>query len=498
MAVPLALPLAPVVVSSGPAATAAAATFFIGSTLHLADTLYGFRRNAPTLPPLTGLDGVATLREMVADALAGARVPVGFPLPPPWRPEGSALGLAATSLGLWGLLREGASQLWGWLNSRPASAVFAPLFPSALPTTGTVPPPGNTVPAQLRYRYSDYRATSVLRPDCTDPQVSVQLLPVDNLLNNVTQVTGPFGDPTGCGYSLVYYRITFVSGSTQKLGLTASVNRAWIDWTAGWDFEWMHPSAVPFENPTEGAPLPSGFVLPQVEPSTTPAAEPVPLPLPAPAPLPQVVPEVQPEVAPVEPGPTRSAPPVVLPAPKPLPLPGADPSRVTVQNGALPAAGPLPVPTTDPGSIIPWPGAAPIPGTGPAPAPTLQGIAQEVGRIERKIEVMMSPNAPGNLIDKFDLLQDLIRPIVELILAAQSGTTYTLDSPCEVDAEGNRLPATEVEAPGALTQFGAILNRIDALAELLQVHKDLKQPNCRGADVPVGGEFVTVNFEQID
>jgi hypothetical protein len=111
---------------------------------------------------------------------------------------------------------------------------------------------------------------------------------------------------------------------------------------------------------------------------------------------------------------------------------------------------------------------------------------------------MMSPNAPGNLLDKFNLGDELLQLLIEAVIAANNGTTYTLDSPCEVDAEGNRLPAVEVEAPGALTQFGAILNRIDALAELLQVHKDLKQPNCRGADVPVGGEFVTVNFEQID
>jgi hypothetical protein len=169
---------------------------------------------------------------------------------------------------------------------------------------------------------------------------------------------------------------------------------------------------------------------------------------------------------------------------------------VTVQNGALPAAAPLPVPTTDPGAIIPWPGAAPIPGTGPAPAPTLQGIAQEVGRIERKIEVMMSPNAPGNLVDKFDLLDELLKGLIGAIIASESGTTYSLDSPCEVDAEGVKLPPVLVEAPGALTQFGAILNRLDAIAELVQVHKNLKQPNCKPK--PPTGEFVTVNFEQID
>jgi hypothetical protein len=213
--------------------------------------------------------------------------------------------------------------------------------------------------------------------------------------------------------------------------------------------------------------------------------------------VPQVQPEVQPAVAPVEPGVKRKHSGVITTTTSWINVPNIATS-VSIKNGALPAPAPAPVPTTDPGSIVPWPGAAPIPGTGPAPAPTMDGIAQELGRIERKLEVMNTPNAPGNLVNQIGNLQDLIGPIVELILAATSGTVYTLDSPCEVDGDGNRLPAVVVEAPGGLTQFGAILNRIDALAELLQVHKDLKQPNCRGADVPVSGEFVTVNFEQID
>jgi hypothetical protein len=128
---------------------------------------------------------------------------------------------------------------------------------------------------------------------------------------------------------------------------------------------------------------------------------------------------------------------------------------------------------------------------------TLQGIAQEVGRIERKLEMMMTPDAPGNLVDQLGNLADLIGPIVEAILASTAGTNYTLDSPCELDeATGEKLAPVRVSAPGAPTQFGAILNRIDAIAQLIQVHKDLKQPNCK-PQTPTG-EFVTVNFEQID
>jgi hypothetical protein len=498
MAVPLALPLAPVVVSSGPAATAAAATFVIGSTLHLADTLYGFRRSSPTLPPLTGLEGVATLQEMVADALAGARVPVGFPLPPPWRPEGSALGLAAASLGLWGRLTDGLAQLWGLFGK---SADLPPGYepPSVERYIQGAADSPTGLPGVFVVSWTIDEAGFLRTGNYFSPNTAVR---VDILREfwDVPDWPGKRGyaatirvyDASGTNTNSRVIRGDASNGPWLFGGDVAPVYELSIDLIQFTDQSGSQSvPLLPLPNPQQVEPV-------EVAPAVSPAFLPQPSPLPRPATVPQVVPEVQPEIAPVEPGPTRSAPPLVLPAPQPLPLPGADPSRVTVQSGALPAAAPLPVPTTDPGSIIPWPGAAPIPGTGPAPAPTLQGIAQEVGRIERKIEVMMSPNAPGNLIDKFDLLQDLIRPIVELILAAQSGTTYTLDSPCEVDAEGNRLPAVEVEAPGALTQFGAILNRVDALAELLQVHKDLKQPNCRGADVPVGGEFVTVNFEQID
>ena len=256
---------------------------------------------------------------------------------------------------------------------------------------------------------------------------------------------------------------------------------------------------LPFSDGTTTEPLALPELIPSPEPAATP---PAPLPLPLPSTVPQVAPQPEPQtlpapspLVPVTPGPV--APPIVRPATPVSPVQPKVPATTGISNGRVIAPAPVPVPTTDPTAITPWPGAAPIPGTGPAPAPTLQGIAQEVGRIERKMEVMMTPNAPGNLVDQLANLADLIGPIVSAILAAGSGTTYMLDSPCELDeATGEKLPPVEVEAPGALTQFGAILNRIDAIAELIQVHKDLKQPNCK-PQTPTG-EFVTVNFEQID
>lgn len=498
MALPLALPLAPVAWSAGASGSAAAATFVVGSSLFLADAIYGFRRSDPTLPPITGLEGEATLAEKIADYLAGARVPVGSPPPPPLKPKIPTPGPAPESAGLWERFSDGLSQLWGWFNGRPKESGYDPGPELLAPILGTVPPAGNTIGATLRIVRTAGSARYI-RISGSNPEGSVSVTPSDFTVANVTRVDGVVFVRQSNGNHTAGLRYVNSNNVVSINGPSVGTDREFVTFTPQYTLTWNHPSAVPFPNDESSFPLPDGYTAPKVDPATTPLpAAPPPLPLPAPSTVPDVEPEVQPEVAPVEPGPARVAPPVAIPAPRPLPLPGADTTRVTVRNGRLPATTTAPAPTTDPGSIIPWPGAAPIPGTGVGPAPNLVGIAQELGRIERKLEVMNTPNAPGNLVDRFGNLADLIGPLVEAILAATSGTTYTLDSPCEVDSEGNRLPAIEVQAPGALTQFGAILNRLDALAELLQVHKDLKQPNCRGADVPVGGEFVTVNFEQID
>jgi hypothetical protein len=149
-----------------------------------------------------------------------------------------------------------------------------------------------------------------------------------------------------------------------------------------------------------------------------------------------------------------------------------------------------PVPVTDPGSLVPWPGAPAIPGTGVSPRPDLVGIAQEVGKIERKLEIMNTerPVAPDQPLD----LVGIARAIYELLMGTLGAPTYTLDSPCEVDANGNKLPPIEVKVGPAFTAFGSIAQRVDALAELVQVHKNLKQPICEGNGFT--GEEVTVNF----
>ena len=501
MGLPLALPLAP---GLGPGA-AAALTLVGGGLAKAAQQLYGFRTPLPPLPRVDGKAGAGTLAKLLTDAAAGARIPVALP-PNPLGPKGSLAGLL---LGALAGAAEGLGNLWGYFNGGRGAAVSVPNPPTAIPP-GTE---GGTL-----WETSSDRSIRVY--DSSGFGFGINYAgPISTWFEPVQ----PFNEELGLVSGWLWIGTVFGSGrfnpgagfqvkgsGTLPIGITITSVKT------GTTSQPLDPAPVQpqwFPEPIgELPPVPTGFVEPErkrpmapppvAPPQVVPGAVPVaPPPNPASPPGQRPGSPTTPAKAPPVPLPGLPVPwwaPANPPAPVFTPRPGASPAQQTSPDGGIVPQPAQPVPVTDPGSVIPWPGAAPIPGTGLAPAPTLQGIAQEVGRIERKLEVMNTPNAPGNLVDQIGNLQDLIGPIVELILAATSGTVYTLDSPCEVDGDGKRLPAVEVEAPGGLTQFGAILNRIDALAELLQVHKDLKQPNCRGADVPVGGEFVTVNFEQID
>ena len=501
MGLPLALPLAP---GLGPGA-AAAATLIGGGLANAAKQLYGFRTPLPPLPRVDGKAGAGTLGKLLADAAAGARIPVALP-PNPLGPKGSLGGLVLGALA--GVLGRLAQNGWGYLNSgrglAPGYGYDLGQDPAALDNlevqlanpTGTYfrvafgSHPGHWLMTHFGFGYVSH----TISVSDTHMKWGARGIRADGSLGPYEQfpralvTLNPFSIPKTTPIVVTAF---YPDGSSALAEPDA----------------WYQPSVVP------PAPIPEAEPLPEEKPK--PLAPP---PLPLAPPVPDGVP-VEPPPNPASPpgqrpgSPTTpaKAPPVPRPglpvpwwtpanppAPVFTPRPGANPAQQTGPDGGIVPQPAQPVPVTDPGSVIPWPGAAPIPGTSPAPAPTLQGIAQEVGRIERKIEMMMSPSAPGNLLDRFEELAGLLGPIWDALQSIDGGTTYTLDSPCEVDGEGKRLPAREVEAPGALSTLGLIVNRLDALAQLLQVHKDLKQPNCRGADVPVSGEFVTVNFEQID
>jgi len=242
--------------------------------------------------------------------------------------------------------------------------------------------------------------------------------------------------------------------------------------------------------PTEGEPIdrkiptPAPLPLLPVTPSPAPA-------VPSPAPQPEPLPELEP--VPTTPGP--KAPPATTPfVPQrtaPVAIPGATPTR---DGKVLPQA-PAAVPTTSPDAHYPVPGAPPVTGNGPRPTP--EGIAEELGRLEQKLARLSNPatDEEGQGEDRLKLLRDNIGNILDFFLSMTSGGGYSISSPCETDENGDPVEHV-VEYGGALQSLGVISNKIDALAALLQVHKNLKQPNCTPPK-PVG-QPVTVNFVQID
>lgn len=421
-------------------------------------------------------------------AIKAWRPPVPQPLPPaPLLGPRELLGLGALVL----------LQLWGWLNGRPRRFAADPAGEVG-PITGTLPPPGNTTPGTLTIA----RSAGIQRFARNNCNIFLNTSG-PGFSNSYTDVLGVTLSTTMsalCVGRVQGKTVTITRTQNRTVQLLVMLNEPWgyIYNTEAWGLSWSGPNAVLIEPPGTVVPLPDGYAAPAPKVATDP---PPPLIPPPPLSLPAVLPVALPVLVSIAPPASEQSPipqPLSPTIPGRTPAPRVLPGSVTLQNGALPAVSPAPVPVTDPGAVVPWPGAAPIPGAGPAPRPTPEGIAQELGRLERKLEVINTPGAPGNLVDRFADLSQLIGPILEALLSASSGTVYTLDSPCELDADGNRLPAVEVVAPGALSELGAITNRIDALAELIQAHKNLKQPNCRGADVPISGEFVTVNFEQVD
>lgn len=244
------------------------------------------------------------------------------------------------------------------------------------------------------------------------------------------------------------------------------------------------PAVPPVPDPAAQNPYLDPEKLPPLFPAVTPTQAPIRQPLYTPAPddakpiteevpaaagparqltrqvglLPRVAPGLVPRIAPM---PTR-------PIPQYLP-------ETTPQG--LPQLAPAPEPQTTPSGQRQY-GPRTVTTTGVRP--DLQGIAEEVGRIEFKLALVL-----GDLdqMGPFDLPPFTYGP-----------GAYTLEPVCEVDSQGIPAPAREASWPGGSGELAQLGAKIDALAELLQFHKELKQPICRGN--PPAGQPVTVTFEE--
>jgi hypothetical protein len=122
-----------------------------------------------------------------------------------------------------------------------------------------------------------------------------------------------------------------------------------------------------------------------------------------------------------------------------------------------------------------------------APRATLAALSAELGRLEEKSAGLLSGLGYPEAFD------GLLR-LLQLLELYDPGATYSIHPPCGTAEGGGPLPPVEVTVPPSVGLSTAVVNRLDALAELLDVHKAVRQPICKGKAT---GQPVTVTFQRI-
>jgi hypothetical protein len=435
----------------------------------------------PPLPPPSAASAVVPF----------VRPPV---LPPPAGPAVVAAGLPLLKAAALLALAVGAgvllAQIWGRLNSNRGDQQ----------TTGPDPkPPG--LP-ETAYGGTFYAPAPGQRLKVFDPRGFGRVVIFNSPISFWYEPSGAFGAAflwvNQGEVSFKFAEFTYLAHEIEGGAPPSGFVLTYVD--AVGDPTTANPVA-PFAPQPRWEPEPTTRPdFPEPEPQTEPLPEPErprpfppviapPVPGSRPLPPPQITPRPpdpnrEPET-PREPLPPRvpQAPPLITPQPAPVPT---DPD---LRPRPDPEPAPRPTPPDD--HII-----GPIPIPSRPPQPTLEGIARELGRLENKAAQLLDPGrAPtGPYRDRLGNLEDLIKPLVEAILQQFANGTYELSSPCELNEAGERVPVVVPFGPG-LSAIGTLHNKVDALAELLQASKDLRQPICR-PKAPVG-EPVTVNFEQV-
>lgn len=244
---------------------------------------------------------------------------------------------------------------------------------------------------------------------------------------------------------------------------------------------------VPREIPEPADAPPAPTSPPRVAPARAPS------PLVAPMPFPLPLPHPVPGVAPLAPSPRPLPAPARMPVlPRPLPVP----VRETLTDGQLaplPAPAPLSTPTWQ---ETPWPSGPVIGAPSSRPQATPEGIVRELGRLEQKMAAI--GEAGGlDLAAIVEALQNLLPDPPNYEFPPGS---YSLEPVCEVTSQGVPLPARVVSWAGGSGELAEIRARLDAIAELFQVSKELRQPICKGpprSGPSQAGQPVTVTFEEV-
>ena len=434
----------------------------------------------------------------------------GAPPSPPFTPIQAGLG---------GLLGLGGA-LWGLLNGRP------PEERRGLQTGDTIGPGGLVdVPILLGWQISRNNTNRSL---CGPPQIPLpdinegvigasgaSTLGVRVTLSTTTRtLTARCGSGPGSrGTARPLFVVTKADGSQEEVGTVGADGSTFTDFTTD-STEKAVPTLISFG----GVPAPLEIVikppllpqvapelpeeLPQAEPERQPVAPPV-LPTPVAPPVPSVAPTF-PRPAPTPGGAPGRAPgraPGTAPSPSPTPGPSRPPAlpqaAPITAGGVRPQLPPAPVPTSTGTTFLP--GGQPLAPNGPAPTP--QGIATELGKLEQKLEIMLNPNDDLSFLDRLNRIIDQtenIKFLLETLFPPEPYTFgpggYTLTPVCDRDSEGSLIASKVAPWDGGEGELLELKQRLDALAQLIQHHKDLKQPTCGGRGNGPGSN-VTVHFE---
>ena len=266
------------------------------------------------------------------------------------------------------------------------------------------------------------------------------------------------------------------------------------------------PDILPLPLPIDPGQVPIPEPIPEIPPSPEPAPDPNIVPAPSPQPLPAPVPNPLPNPQPFPlPGPVPNPTPQPgedpEPGPAPIPTPGEPEPAVTpdLLPGLLPAARwPLPYwwpfnrpknnirPFTPPTHHFPTPGGPPVTPGGARPTP--DAIANELGRVEQKNNQQLINF--GNMLQILELLQEALEDFFAPVVPADE---WTLRGICETVPEGEAQPYHKWEFPES-PKVDAIGLRVDALAEMLQVHLSYKTPTCGTERPQLEGVFRTISF----
>ena len=124
----------------------------------------------------------------------------------------------------------------------------------------------------------------------------------------------------------------------------------------------------------------------------------------------------------------------------------------------------------------------------------IAGVAKEVGRIEGKAASVL--DRVGNLPDQgFDWATLLLalQALADLFEQPLGEVSYTLTGVCEDKDENGNQPSTTITLPPE-KWADRLISMGDVMPELLQAHKNFKQPTCDTSQSIPEGDFRTISF----